>query len=192
MDKFKSLFNCCFPTENRKEKLLDEFIKFEDDDKTNVSDNKSMNIFSQKTPNKNQLSQSVFHLSDLRSSGSKSNMLYNNLITKRNNDESSFDMIANTNRNITEEEIKRAPNLIIEEIEGNLLYGNSMEIRAFGLNNGKRNVKDGIVFFGSRLTNIDGIIINDFLLNLSCPENLSHIFIIYYKKGFNKYYLRAF
>jgi hypothetical protein len=65
-----------------------------------------------------------------------------------------------TSRNITDEEIKNAPVLILEEItDKNILKGNRLTINAAGLVNGNSKAKDGVSFFGRTLKKV--IIINE-------------------------------
>jgi hypothetical protein len=54
----------------------------------------------------------------------------------------------NTGRKITDDEIKRAPVLLMEEFSGNLLRRSKLTINASGLTKGLRNAKDGVAFFG--------------------------------------------
>jgi hypothetical protein len=68
------------------------------------------------------------------------------------------------NRIITEEEVKKAPKLLIEEIEGDIFNNNKLVINAMGLVNGQRKAKDGIVFFGSKLTKVNSLNIREILL----------------------------
>jgi len=54
----------------------------------------------------------------------------------------------NTGRRITEDEIKRAPVLLMEEFSGNLLRRSKLTINASGLTTGLRKTNDGVAFFG--------------------------------------------
>ena len=86
---------------------------------------------------------------------------------------------------------------IKKEIEGEILRNQKLIINAFGLINGARKSRDGIVFFGTKLKKVlwnnfkNDIIINDFVLNLD-EDNMTHTFFIYYKKETNKFYLKLY
>lgn len=88
----------------------------------------------------------------------------------------------------------KAPTLLIEEIEGNILSNNKLIMNTSGLINGERMKHDGIAFFGTVkrkvLINIkeyiqDNKIINDYILNIekSGTEYGDIVFVIFYKKG---------
>jgi hypothetical protein len=96
-------------------------------------------------------------------------------------DASVFDIVHST-RNFTEEDIKKAPVLLIEELSGDVLRNIKLIINAGGLVNGIRKLKDGVAFFGknSKTENF----VNDFELNMNLDHQASNcVFIIYYKKG---------
>ena len=85
-------------------------------------------------------------------------------------------------------------------MEGEIFNNNKLTINANGLINGERKAKDGIAFFGTKLTKVillknskNGIIVNDFVLSIDNDNlNMLHTFIIYYKKETNKFYLRSY
>jgi hypothetical protein len=54
---------------------------------------------------------------------------------------------------ITEEDIKNAGTIQLEEIMGNLLSNNKLKLNAAGLINGLRKTKDGVAFFGKVISN---------------------------------------
>ncbi len=54
----------------------------------------------------------------------------------------------NTNRKISDEEIKNAAVLLLEELTGEVLKNNKLKINAAGLTTGLRKTKDGVAFFG--------------------------------------------
>ena len=118
----------------------------------------------------------------------------------------------NSNRKISEEEIKNSPKLILEEIDGNLFNGKKIEINAGGMVEG-RNKKDGFTIFGQKIilnANISNLnsevqnndnnnnneenekIINDFELNYTNDLPYPYVFAIYYKKEEKAYYIRAY
>jgi len=121
--------------------------------------------------------------------------------------------IINSNRKISEEEIKNSSKLILEEIDGNLFNGKKIEINAGGMVEG-RNKKDGFTIFGQKMffndknSNLNSEaapkndnnnnneqnekIINDFELNYSNFLPYPYIFAIYYKKEEKSYYIRAY
>lgn len=79
----------------------------------------------------------------------------NSNINKMKVDDSTIDII-NSQRVITDEEIKNAPELIFEEVSGEMLKNNKLVINAAGLSStsGLRKAKDGLVFFGSSSKNV--------------------------------------
>ena len=118
----------------------------------------------------------------------------------------------NSNRKISEEEIKNSPKLILEEIDGNLFNGKKIEINAGGMAEG-RNKKDGFTIFGQKIisnannSNLNSEvqnndnnnnneqndkIINDFELNYTNALTYPYVFAIYYKKEEKAYYIRAY
>jgi hypothetical protein len=97
----------------------------------------------------------------------------------------------NTARYFNDEDIKKAPILILEELAGNILRGNKLQINASGLVGGMRKARDGIAFFGKHLKKGDQIV-NDFELSLDYPLSITYVFIIYFKKETNKFNLRTF
>lgn len=65
-----------------------------------------------------------------------------------------------------------------------------LEINAGGLIGGKRDSKDGVVFFGKQFF-IEDQIVNDYELNIEYPGEGNYIFFIYFKKSkinFSKFY----
>jgi hypothetical protein len=50
---------------------------------------------------------------------------------------------------ITDKETEVYPELILQEIDGNLLNKNVLKVNAKGLENGLREKEDGIAYFGS-------------------------------------------
>ena len=99
--------------------------------------------------------------------------------------------------------------IILNDIEGNLLYNQKLFIDSKGLKNGLRNSKDGFAFFGP-ITHYHGKIINDFILNTkdindNDSDNISEeqdiidknivnhkiIFAIFYDRTFEKFYLKS-
>jgi hypothetical protein len=125
----------------------------------------------------------------------------------------------NTQGKVPDEEINISPKLVLEEIDGNLFDGKTIEINAGGMVGG-RGKKDGFTIFGNKNIKteikLDSNINNnnnqikdketkdksknnnnllfkpDFELNY--PELISYpyIFAIYYKKEDKSYYIRAF
>jgi len=96
-------------------------------------------------------------------------------------------------REFKEEDIKRAPVLILEDEEGDILQQKKLELNASGLIGANRKMKDGVTFFGTQIK-IEDKVVNDFLLNIdyaNVKEIGAYVFIIYYKKEQNKYFLRA-
>ena len=125
----------------------------------------------------------------------------------------------NTQGKVPDEDINTSSKLVLEEIDGNLFDGKTIEINAGGMVGG-RGKKDGFTIFGKKNLNkeikLESNINNnnnqikdkevkdnsknndncifkpDFELNY--PEVISYpyIFAIYYKKEDKSYYIRAF
>jgi len=95
--------------------------------------------------------------------------------------------------NISDEEIKNASKIILEEIDGNLFNNQKIEINAGGMKGG-RGKKDGFVIFGQKnyKNEQNDIFKPDFELNLNEYLPYPYIFVIYYKKEVKSYFIRAF
>ena len=97
---------------------------------------------------------------------------------------------------ITEEEINNSAKIILEEIKGNLLDGEKIEINAGGMVGG-RGKYDGFAIFGQKNpkaedNNSKNNFKPDFELNYGEYLPYPYIFSIYYKKEEKSYYIRAF
>ena len=103
---------------------------------------------------------------------------------------------------ISDEDIKNASKLILEEIEGNLFNGKKIEINAGGMVGG-RGKKDGFAIFSKKNSvnqenqkkeedNENHPFIPDYELNYEEDLSYPYIFAIYYKKEEKSYYIRAF
>ena len=103
----------------------------------------------------------------------------------------------NSHGKILDEEIDNANKLILNEIEGNLFEGKTIEINAGGMVGG-RGVKDGFTIFGQiKLNDKENKDENkfspDYELNYTEKYLLyPYIFAIYYKKEEKSYYIRAY
>ena len=107
----------------------------------------------------------------------------------------------NSNRRITNEEVKDCSTLIIEEKESNILNGEKIKINASGMIGG-RGLGDGIVIFGCNSNNQleedsnnnTGVnsLKSDFILNLKEKYSYPYIFIIYFDKETKSYYIRPY
>ncbi len=62
-------------------------------------------------------------------------------------EDSTFDVMDYQGK-ITDDDIKNAGTLQLEEVMGNLLSNNKLKINAAGLVNGLRKCRDGVAFFG--------------------------------------------
>lgn len=88
-----------------------------------------------------------------KSSNALQNNLNNSVVSKNKKADETFD-ICNSQRIITDGEIKNAPQLIFEEIQGDMLKNNKLIINAAGLSTGLRKARDGLVFFGTPGKNV--------------------------------------
>jgi hypothetical protein len=68
--------------------------------------------------------------------------------------EESSDLINLNKTTISDDVIKNAPELILEELEGDQLLGNKLIINAGGLVSGARKARDGFAFFGTVYKNV--------------------------------------
>jgi argonaute-like protein implicated in RNA metabolism and viral defense len=76
----------------------------------------------------------------------------------KKNEESNLDL--NSHRIITDEEIKNAPEIFLEEVMGEMLKNNKLLINAAGLTTGLRKARDGLVFFGFSSKNLKNVLKN--------------------------------
>jgi hypothetical protein len=126
-----------------------------------------------------------------------------NVIEEEKNEEDPLMTYIQSNRKISDEEIKNASKLILEEIDGNLFNGKNIEINAGGMVDG-RNKKDGFTIFGQKnilneetdnqkqLVNNNDIFVPDYELNITKLLLYPYIFAIYYKKEDKSYHIRAY
>ena len=139
------------------------------------------------------------------------NDVIKNVIEEEKNEEDPIINYIASNRKISDEVIKNASTITLEEIDGKLLNGKKIEINAGGMVDG-RNKKDGFTIFGqnkkrkSRRISIeelnakdnfisgndDDLFIPDYELNYSNYLGYPYIFSIYYKLEDKSYYLRAY
>lgn len=202
----------------------DKFNKSKENDKTNDKNNSVMNIVKESIKeednedNKDNKDINVNDKNNIRNDNNfennkeKNNNENKNIkldisINDRNNEIKEEDPLIshiNIQENISEEEIKNASKLILEEIEGNLFNGKKIEINAGGMVGG-RDKKDGFTIFGIKNSgkNQESNINNEennklFNINLDYELNYSenlpypYIFAIYYKKEEKSYYIRAY
>ena len=132
-----------------------------------------------------------------------------NVIEEEKNEEDPLVTYIASNRKISEQEIKNAPKLFLEEMDGTLFNGKTIEINAGGMING-RNKKDGFTIFGQKKNNSNSnteipiqnevnnknndndIFIPDLELNYSNYLGYPYIFSVYYKIEEKSYFIRAY
>jgi hypothetical protein len=193
---------------NQKQKDKDNIHKNEDNANINNIKNISINENEEKNKedkNKNIINEKnnndviIKNINDYIENNHKQdnlNDIIQNIIEKEKKEEDPLITYIASNRKISEEEIKNASKLIIEEIDGTLLNGKIIEINAGGMVNG-RNKKDGFTIFGQnpeKNSNND-MFIPDFELNISNNNNnfsYPYIFSIYYKIEDKNYYIRSY
>ena len=102
----------------------------------------------------------------------------------------------NSNLRISDEEVKNAPLLFVEEVSGNLFSTQKiLKINAKGLISGGRNENDGVVIFcqkKSEQNDSKNLFKPDFELNYEQNLPYPYIFAIYYNHEIKKYFIRAF
>ena len=114
---------------------------------------------------------------------------------KENIDMEPINKNLNSNRRITNEEVKDCSTLIIESKETDIFNGQTININASGMIGG-REVGDGITIFGCNSNNQEGgennSLKSDFVLNLKEKYNYPYIFIIYFDKDTKSYFIRPY
>ena len=111
-------------------------------------------------------------------------------------------MIIDSNRKITNNDIKDSSTLILEEKECNIFNGEKITINALGMVGG-RGIGDGVTIFGSNANsnqledsaNVNtgaSILKPDFLLNLKEKYQYPYVFMIYYEKDSKSYFIRPY
>ena len=132
-----------------------------------------------------------------------------NVIEEEKKEEDPLVTYIASNRKISEQEIKNAPKLFLEEMDGTLFNGKTIEINAGGMIKG-RNKKDGFTIFGQKKNNSNSnteipiqnevnnknndndIFIPDLELNYSNYLGYPYIFSVYYKIEEKSYFIRAY
>jgi len=110
--------------------------------------------------------------------------------------------ILDSNRRITNNDVKDSSTLIIEEKECNIFNGEKITINALGMIGG-RGVGDGVTIFGSNTNSNQlensvnansgmNILKPDFILNLKENYTYPYIFMIYYEKDSKSYFIRPY
>ena len=213
---------------NQKQKDKDNIHKNEDN--ANINNIKNISINENEEKNKEDKNKNIIkeknnndviikNINDYIENNHKQdnlNDIIQNIIEKEKKEEDPLITYIASNRKISEEEIKNASKLIIEEIDGTLLNGKIIEINAGGMING-RNKKDGFTIFGQKRNikaknsnkkisfekeinnnqnqnnnNDNDIFIPDIEINFSKNLGYPYIFAIYYKREDKSYYIRAY
>ena len=115
---------------------------------------------------------------------------------KKEKEESNKNIIVDNNidsdRKITDDIIKDAPTLLIEEVECNLLNGQKIKVNAQGMVGGRGN-NDGVVIFGAKTNKEqDEKIKSDFILNCDNKTSYPCVFFIYFEKAQKSYYIKPY
>ena len=99
----------------------------------------------------------------------------------------------NSDRKITNEEVKECSTLILESKETDIFNGQTININASGMIGG-RDIGDGITIFGCNSNNEgeDNSKKTDFILNLKEKYSYPYIFIIYFNKETKSYFIRPY
>ena len=99
----------------------------------------------------------------------------------------------NSDRKITNEEVKECSTLILESKETDIFNGQTININASGMIGG-RDIGDGITIFGCNSNNEgeDNSKKADFILNLKEKYSYPYIFIIYFNKETKSYFIRPY
>ena len=113
--------------------------------------------------------------------------------SNENKEVEQINKIIDSNRKITNEDLKEASILILEGKECDIFNGEKIKINAFGMEGGKgRN--DGVTIFGGN-PDQDKDISNkyiDFVLNLKHKNNSPYIFYIFFEKDTKSYFISPY
>ena len=186
---------------NNTNRIIEENDEKNKEDK-NINDDKNNNVIIEKKD---------VEFKENKIISNNINDVIKNVIEEEKNEEDPIINYIASNRKISDEVIKNASTITLEEIDGKLLNGKKIEINAGGMVDG-RNKKDGFTIFGqnkkrkSRKISIeelnakdnfisgndDDLFIPDYELNYSNYLGYPYIFSIYYKLEDKSYYLRAY
>ena len=111
----------------------------------------------------------------------------------QNKDVEQINKIIDSNRNITNEDLKEASILFLEGKECDIFNGEKIKINAFGMEGGKgRN--DGVTIFGGNTDQARDISNKyiDFVLNLKHKNNSPYIFYIFFEKDTKSYFISPY
>jgi hypothetical protein len=186
---------------NNTNRIIEENDEKNKEDK-NINDDKNNNVIIEKKD---------VEFKENKIISNNINDVIKNVIEEEKNEEDPIINYIASNRKISDEVIKNASTITLEEIDGKLLNGKKIEINAGGMVDG-RNKKDGFTIFGqnkkrkSRKISIeelnakdnfisgndDDLFIPDYELNYSNYLGYPYIFSIYYKLEDKSYHLRAY
>ena len=186
---------------NNTNRIIEENDEKNKEDK-NINDDKNNNVIIEKKD---------VEFKENKKIANNINDVIKNVIEEEKNEEDPLINYITSNRKISDEIIKNASTITLEEIDGKLLNGKKIEINAGGMVDG-RNKKDGFTIFGqnkkrkSRKISIeelnakdnfisgndDDLFIPDYELNYSNYLGYPYIFSIYFKLEDKSYYLRAY
>jgi hypothetical protein len=113
--------------------------------------------------------------------------------SNENKDVEQINQILDSNRKITNEDLKDASILYLEGKECDLFKGEKIKINAFGMEGGKgRN--DGVTIFGGNSDQAKDISNKyiDFVLNLKHKNNYPYIFYIFFEKKTKSYFISPY
>ena len=114
----------------------------------------------------------------------------NNENNNENKDIEQINQIIDSNRRITNEDLKESSTLILEELDCNIFNGEKIKINGLGMEGGKgRN--DGVTLFGTAKDEVDDNSNKtiDCVLNLNQKYNYPYIFTIYFNKETKSYFI---
>jgi hypothetical protein len=127
-------------------------------DTKSAKDEKKLSNFSNKPdPNKNpKVFNSFSSFAKIEGGKTESKKVSTIINIENNTKPKGEDLIdfLNTARYFNDEDVKHAPVLILEELSGNILRGQKLQLNAAGLVGGMRKAKDGIAFFGKQLKRV--------------------------------------
>ena len=121
-------------------------------------------------------------------------------IGKNKDSKDDIEIILDSNRKITNTDVKESSTLILEQIECDILKGEKIKINASGMEGG-RGVGDGVTIFGdnwkqtddnSNMSTNNSKLKPDFSLNLKNKYSYPFIFMIYFEKESKSYFIRAY
>jgi hypothetical protein len=147
---------CCFPkTNDQNVKIIDD----EEEEHQTINKDKQeekINIKQDETRNDKEESKNIENKNiKFNSFSSFSKLDKVEKVEEKKVKLDEIEQFIGTGRYVTDDEIKNAPTMTLEEItDKNILRGSKLTINAAGLVGGNRKARDGVAFFGRQLKKV--------------------------------------